>query len=92
MDRRLFLAEEGEKRLDVFLSERLEDLTRSRIKKLIDTGNLPHHVLWEDKLVARRGLEVSPEELGHPAPKLGKCPNCGANMTERGCEYCGYRA
>lgn len=62
------------------------------IKKLIDTGNLPNHVLWEDKLVARRGLEVSPEELGHPAPKLGKCPNCGANMTERGCEYCGYRA
>ena len=61
------------------------------IKKLIDTGNLPHHVLWEDKLVARWGLEVSPEELGHPAPKLGKCPNCGANMTERGCEYCGYR-
>lgn len=38
MDRRFFLAEEGEKRLDVFLAGRMEDVTRSRIKKLIEDG------------------------------------------------------
>ena len=40
MDRRLFVAEENYKRLDVFLSEQLEELTRSRIKKLIEDGNV----------------------------------------------------
>lgn len=66
------------------------------VKRLIDTGNLPNHVLWEDRLVAKRGLEITPEDLGYVTvsqpKKLGKCPNCGANMTENGCEYCGYRA
>lgn len=55
MDRRLFLAEEGEKRLDVFLSERLEDLTRSRIKKLIDGGM----VAVNGKTV-KAGTEIKP--------------------------------
>ena len=40
MDKRLFVAEENYKRLDVFLSEQLEDITRSRIKKLIEDGNV----------------------------------------------------
>ena len=40
MDKRLFIAEENCKRLDVFLSEQLEDFTRSRIKKLIEDGNV----------------------------------------------------
>lgn len=40
MDRRFFIAEEGGKRLDVFLSEQLEDFTRSRIKKLVEDGNV----------------------------------------------------
>ena len=40
MDRRLFVAEENYKRLDVFLSEQLEEFTRSRIKKLIEDGNV----------------------------------------------------
>lgn len=40
MDKRLFVAEEPCKRLDVFLSEQLEDFTRSRIKKLIEEGNV----------------------------------------------------
>lgn len=39
MDSRLFVAEEDAKRLDVFLSERMEE-TRSRIKKLIDGGRV----------------------------------------------------
>ena len=40
MDKRLFVAEEPYKRLDVFLSEQMEDVTRSRIKKLIEDGNV----------------------------------------------------
>ena len=40
MDNRLFVAEENCKRLDVFLSEQLEDFTRSRLKKLIEDGNV----------------------------------------------------
>ena len=40
MDRRFFVAEENYKRLDVFLSERMEEFTRSRIKKLIDEGHV----------------------------------------------------
>ncbi len=40
MDKRLFIAEEGCKRLDVFLSEQIEDVTRSRLKKLIEEGQV----------------------------------------------------
>lgn len=40
MEERFFIAEEGCKRLDLFLSARLEELTRSAIKKLIDEGNV----------------------------------------------------
>ena len=36
MDKRLFVAESGGKRLDVFLSEQTDEFTRSRIKKLIE--------------------------------------------------------
>ncbi len=40
MDKRFFIAEESGKRLDVFLSEQLEDFTRSRIKKLLTDQNV----------------------------------------------------
>ncbi len=40
MDRRLYIAEEPCKRLDTFLSEQTEELTRSRIKKLIEEGQV----------------------------------------------------
>ncbi len=40
MDKRLFIAEENCKRLDVFLSEQTEDFTRSRLKKLIEEGQV----------------------------------------------------
>lgn len=40
MEKRLFVADEPAKRLDAFLCERTEDLTRSRIKKLIDSGSV----------------------------------------------------
>ncbi len=39
MDSRLFVAEENCKRLDLFLSEQTEELTRSRLKKLIEEGH-----------------------------------------------------
>ena len=79
---------------DLRLKDCTEAETAELLKRLIDTGNLPNHVLWEDKLLARRGLEVTPSDLGlFPLvlPPLGKCPNCGANMTENGCEYCGFK-
>ncbi len=40
MDKRLFIAEIPYKRLDVFLSEQTEELTRSRLKKLLEEGNV----------------------------------------------------
>lgn len=40
MEERCFIAENNYKRLDVFLSERCEELTRSAIKKLIEGGNV----------------------------------------------------
>lgn len=54
MDKRLFVAEENCKRLDLFLSEQLEDLTRSRIKKLIEDGN----VSVRGKETKKAGLEI----------------------------------
>ncbi len=40
MDKRLFVAEEPCKRLDIFLSEQTEEVTRSRLKKLIEEGQV----------------------------------------------------
>ena len=40
MNQRLFVAEEGCKRLDIFLSEQTEEFTRSRLKKLIEEGRV----------------------------------------------------
>ena len=40
MDKRLFVAETSYKRLDVFLSEQTDEFTRSRLKKLIEDGNV----------------------------------------------------
>ncbi len=40
MDKRLFTAEENCKRLDIFLSEQTEEVTRSRLKKLIEEGQV----------------------------------------------------
>ena len=54
MDKRLFVAEEPCKRLDLFLSEQLEDFTRSRIKKLIEDGN----VSVRGKETKKAGLEI----------------------------------
>lgn len=54
MDKRLFIAEEPCKRLDLFLSEQMEDVTRSRLKKLIEDGC----VLLCGKPVQKAGAEV----------------------------------
>ena len=40
MDQRLYIAEENCKRLDVFLSEQTDEFTRSRLKKLIEEGQV----------------------------------------------------
>ena len=40
MDKRLFVAEEGSKRLDIFLSEQTDEVSRSRLKKLIEEGQV----------------------------------------------------
>lgn len=65
MDRRFFVAEENYKRLDVFLSERMEEFTRSRIKKLIDEG----HVELNGKS-AKAGAEIRPgDEVAAEIPE-----------------------
>lgn len=53
MDRRLFVAEDNCKRLDLFLSEQTEEFTRSRLKKLIEEGK----VLLNGKK-AKAGAEI----------------------------------
>ena len=58
MDRRLFIAEENCKRLDVFLSEQTEEFTRSRLKKLISDGN----VFVGGKQVTKAGADVKAGE------------------------------
>ena len=54
MDKRFFVAEEGGKRLDVFISEQMEELTRSRVKKLIEDGN----VTIGGKQICKAGTEI----------------------------------
>lgn len=54
MDRRLFVAEENCKRLDVYLSDQTEDFTRSRLKKLIEDGN----VFVNGKQTKKAGTEI----------------------------------
>ena len=54
MDQRLFVAEENCKRLDVFLSDQTEDFTRSRLKKLIEDGQ----VSVNGVVVKKAGLEI----------------------------------
>lgn len=54
MDKRLFVAETAYKRLDVFLSEQAEELTRSRLKKLLEEGN----VCVNGVVVTKAGTDV----------------------------------
>ena len=54
MDKRFFIAEESGKRLDVFLSEQLEDFTRSRIKKLLTDKN----VTVNGSVATKAGAEI----------------------------------
>ena len=54
MDQRLFVAEENCKRLDVFLSDQTEDFTRSRLKKLIEDGQVSVNGL----AVKKAGAEI----------------------------------
>ena len=58
MDKRLYVAEENCKRLDVFLSEQTDEFTRSRIKKLIEDGN----VCVGGKQVKKAGADVKAGE------------------------------
>ena len=58
MDKRLYVAEENCKRLDVFLSEQTDEFTRSRIKKLIEDGN----VCIGGKQVKKAGADVKAGE------------------------------
>ena len=54
MDTRFFVAETNYKRLDTFLSEQMEDCTRSRLKKYIEDG----HVSLNGKTVVKAGAEL----------------------------------
>ena len=54
MDNRLFIAEQSAKRLDIFLSEQTDEFTRSRLKRLIEDGQ----VLVNGVLQRKAGAEV----------------------------------
>ena len=54
MDKRLYAAETPCKRLDLFLSEQTEEFTRSRLKKLIEDGN----VCVNGKRTQKAGAEI----------------------------------
>ncbi len=54
MDQRLFIAEENCNRLDIFLSEQTEDFTRSRLKKLIEGGQ----VSVNGRQITKAGMEI----------------------------------
>ena len=54
MDKRLFIAENACKRLDVFLSEQTDEFTRSRLKKLIEEGS----VFVNGEAVKKAGTEI----------------------------------
>lgn len=70
MERRLFVAEEGGKRLDVYLSEQAEDLTRSRLKNLITEGA----VLVNGQRTKKAGEEIRRgDEVLLELPDLTEC-------------------
>ncbi len=54
MDSRLFIAEEPCKRLDLFLSGQTEEVTRSRLKKLIEEGQ----VSVNGKIITKAGESI----------------------------------
>ena len=54
MEQYLFIAEEPSPRLDTFLSQQMEEVTRSRLKKLIEGGQ----VCVDEKTVTNAGTEI----------------------------------
>lgn len=54
MDKRLYIAEAACKRLDLFLSEQTDEFTRSRLKKLVEEGN----VSVNGETVKKAGAEI----------------------------------
>ena len=54
MDQRLYVAEENYKRLDIFLSEQTDEFTRSRLKKLIEEGQ----VCVNGKEIRKAGVDI----------------------------------
>ena len=77
MDKRLYVAEENCKRLDVFLSEQTDEFTRSRIKKLIEDGN----VCIGGKQVKKAGADVKAgEEVTIIIPDAVECSAKAENI------------
>ena len=77
MDKRLYVAEENCKRLDVFLSEQTDEFTRSRIKKLIEDGN----VCIGGKQVKKAGADVKAgEEVTISIPDAVECSAKAENI------------
>ena len=67
MDKRLYIADNNAKRLDLFLSEQTDEFTRSRIKRLIEDGA----VMVNNAVLAKAGAEVKKGdivELSVPEP------------------------
>ncbi len=66
MDKRFFISEDNFKRVDTFLSDNVEEITRSGIKKLIDNGNV---LLNGKRVKAGQSVKVGDEvEITVPDP------------------------
>ena len=77
MDKRFFIVEENAKRLDVFLSEKMEEFTRSRVKKLIDDGYVKINgkaAKAGDKLRALDSVETEIPDLKECSVKAENIP------------------
>ena len=59
MDKRLYIAENNAKRLDLFLSEQTDEFTRSRIKRLIEDGA----VTVNNAVQAKAGSELKKGDI-----------------------------
>ena len=77
MDKRLFVAETPCKRLDVFLSEQTDEFTRSRLKKLIEGGQ----VCVNGATVVKAGMEIKiGDSVALTVPTVQEYSVCAENI------------
>jgi len=83
MNKILVKIEDEGKRLDVFLAEKLENITRSQIQKIIKSGNItindvvfdsPHHKVKDNDLIVVSSTEKQKKEVVKKVAEEGEEP------------------